>query len=134
LIVQNLILHQSLCFERQKDWKQEMGIFDDNAEEAEPRQVAQRVYEDLQATLPQNVVPELVGNHITLRASGGPTLTIVCDGPDAFRLQDDLGNKSAGYQTQITSSMARWSLSGRPFSQHEMVAKVKAWENEQLAA
>jgi hypothetical protein len=118
--------------EGQEDWKQEMGIFDDHAEEAEPRQVAQRVYEDLQEILPQNVASELIDNHIMLRAAGGRTLKIVIDSRDAFRLQDDLGNKSGGVQAQVTSSTARWSLSGRPFSQHEMVTKVKVWVNEQL--
>jgi hypothetical protein len=111
-----------------------MGIFDDHAEEAEPQQVARRVYEDLKAIMPQNIVPELIDNHITLRASGGQTLKIVIDGHDTFRLQDNFGNKSGGFQTQVTSSMTRWGLSGRPFSQHEMVAKMKVWVNEHRAS
>jgi hypothetical protein len=109
-----------------------MGIFDD---EAEPRQLAHGVYENLQEFLRKtptpNIVAELNDNQITLRASGGQTLAIVTDGPDAFRLKDELGNKSGGIQTQVTSSTSRWSLSGRPFPQHEMVAKVKAWLREQ---
>jgi hypothetical protein len=110
----------------------DMGIFDDAAEDAaEPRQVAQSIYDDVKdfinTTLRQNIVVDLADTQIILRTSGGQTLLIVIDGPSAFRLKDDLGNKLGDVQTQVTGATARWSLSGRPFPKHEMVANVKSW-------
>ena len=107
-----------------------MGMFD--VAEVEPQQFAQQMLDDLRAFLDKRQSAELVTlsldqNLITMRASSGQSVKIVVDGPNAFRVEEDLGNKRGGVQTQVTATMARWSLSERPFGQDEMVRRVTTW-------
>jgi hypothetical protein len=106
-------------------------MFDD---ESTPFEVAQHVAESLREQLTKTHAPVVISpqdNRISLDGSGGRSLEIVVDGPNAFRVQDDLGNKSGGVQTQVTGGTARWSLTGRPCTEPEMVRRVKAWLSEQ---
>jgi hypothetical protein len=99
-----------------------------------PFEVAEHVAESLREQVTKTQAPVVISprdNRISLHGSGGRSLEIVVDGPNAFRMQDDLGNKSGGRQTQVTGVPARWSLSGRPCTEPEMVRRVKAWLPEQ---
>lgn len=93
-----------------------MGQFDDAVEDLR-RFIAS---EDVNATV---TVRE---NQITLRSSG-KTLEITTDDQEHFRLKEDLGNHPNGFQTQVTVQPPRWSGSGRPITQSEMLTKAKGW-------
>jgi hypothetical protein len=109
-----------------------MGIFD--TDDAEPTQVAQHVYGDLlsfiKKTHPQKLVDAAIEEaNITVSSSAGRSLLIVCDGPDAFRLKENVGNLRGGVQTQVTSQTARWSLSEQ-VPRSRMIERVKRWLSE----
>jgi hypothetical protein len=112
-----------------------MGIFDDEEakviQEARPRELAQRVSEDLIAAVKiNNVASTTDGNKIKLMGQSRNKLEITCESMNAFRLFEDLGNHSRGLQTQAVIP-PRWSLGGLPFTQTEMVTRVKTWLHEQ---
>jgi len=110
-----------------------MGMFD--VVEVEPQQLARQVFEDLREFLNKGQSAERVTlsfnqNHITMRAPEGQSVTIVVDGPDAFRVGEDLGNKGGLGQRWVTMRPARWSLSERPFGRDELVRRARMWLSE----
>jgi hypothetical protein len=112
-----------------------MGIFDDPGakvvQDAGPRELAQHVSEDLIAAVRMNnIASETVGNKIRLMGQSRGTLEITCEATNSFRLNEDLGNHSRGIQTQAVTP-PRWSSGGPPFTQSEMVTRVKTWLHEQ---
>jgi hypothetical protein len=112
-----------------------MGIFDDAGakvvQDAGPRELAQRVSEDLIAAVRMNnIASEIVGNKIRLMGQSRGTLEITCEATDSFRLNEDLGNHSRGIQTKVAIP-PRWSSGEPPYTQSEMVTRVNTWLHEQ---
>lgn len=111
-----------------------MGIFDTDDANIEPTQVAQYVYGDLLSFIkkmpPQKPADAAIEKaDITISSSAGRSLLILCDGPDAFRLKENVGNLQGGVQTQVTSQTARWSLSEQ-VPRSGMIERVKRWLSE----
>jgi hypothetical protein len=112
-----------------------MGIFDDAeatvVQDAGPRELAQRVSEDLVAAVRMNnIASETVGNRINLMGQSRGRLEITCEATNSFRLNEDLGNHSRDIQTQAAIP-PRWSSGGPHYTQSEMVTRVKTWLHEQ---
>jgi hypothetical protein len=113
----------------------EMGIFDDArakvVQDAGPKELAQRVSEDLIAAVKMNnIASETVGNRIKLMGQSRGTLEITCEATNSFRLNEDLGNHSRGIQTEAVIP-PRWTSGGPPYTQSEMVTRVNTWLHEQ---
>ena len=112
-----------------------MGIFDDAGakvvQDAGPGELAQRVSADLIAAVRMNnIASETVGNRIKLMGRSRGTLEITCEATNSFRLNEDLGNHSRSIQTEAVIA-PRWSSGGPPYTQSEMVTRVKTWLHEQ---
>jgi hypothetical protein len=112
-----------------------MGIFDDAGakvvQDAGPRELAQRVSEDLIAAVKtNNIASETVGNKIKLMGQSRGTLEITCEATNSFRLNEDLGNHSRSIQTEAVIA-PRWRSDGPPCTQGEMVTRVNTWLQEQ---
>jgi hypothetical protein len=112
-----------------------MGIFDDArakvVQDAGPRELAQRVSEDLIAAVrTNNIASETVGNKIKLMGQSRSTLEITCEAANSFRLNEDLGNHSRVIPTEAVIP-PRWTSGGPPYTQSEMVTRVKTWLHEQ---
>lgn len=76
-------------------------------------------------------------NHIILRDEvSGQSIEIMSAEANLFRMKEDLGNLRGGFQTQVTSQPARWSLNGHPITREEVVANTRRWlsERRQLAS
>ena len=112
-----------------------MGIFNDaetSIQEGDAQEIVQRVSEDLLALVKRkNIALEIDGTKIKLLSESRTMLEITCEATNAFRLNESLGNHSSSYQMQATSAAPRWSRGDRPYTQSEMVVRVKTWLNEQ---
>ena len=100
-----------------------MNMFVQNA----PGEVAAKVAEDLTAFLVTarcNATIETTESGITVRKPTGATLDIYCDGPDAFRLEDD--KDARGGMTMVRAQMRRWNGQHR-IDQGQMAASVAGW-------
>jgi hypothetical protein len=112
-----------------------MGIFDDAGakvvQDAGPRELAQRVSEDLNAAVrANNIASETVGNRVKLMGRSRGMLEITCEATNSFRLNEDFGNHSRSIQTEAVIP-PRWSSGGPHYTQSEMVTRVKTWLHEQ---
>jgi len=112
-----------------------MGVFDDaetTIQEADTQEIVQRVSEDLLASVKRkNIALEIDGSKIKLLSESRTRLEITCEATNAFRLNDDLGNHSNSCQMQATSAAPRWGRDDHPYTQSEMVVRVKTWLHEQ---
>jgi hypothetical protein len=113
-----------------------MGIFDAGGaqvvEEVNPKELAQRVSESLNATVRiNNIASTIDGNVIKLMGQSRAVLEITCEATNAFRLDEDyLGNHLPGLPTQAVT-LPRWGANGPTYTQDEMAARVKTWLQEQ---
>lgn len=112
-----------------------MGIFDDAGakvvQDAGPRELAQRVSEDLIAVVKaNNIASETVGNRVKLMGQSRGVLEITCEATNSFRLNEDFGNHLRGLQTQAVTP-PRWRSGGPHYTQSEMVTRVQTWLHEQ---
>jgi hypothetical protein len=96
-----------------------------------PEQVALRVSTDLRDYMTRNRMQSfdinVSGNQIALRAPTGSTLSIDCDGPDQFRLEED-AFPVGGFRGQPR----RWA--GIRRNADELGGNVKTWLSEQSRA
>jgi hypothetical protein len=111
-----------------------MGMFDAGeaqvVEEVSPKELAQRVSEDLNATVRMNnIASGTNGNVIKLMGQSRGVLEITCEATNAFRLNEK-GKHLPGLPTQAMSP-PRWSSEGPTCTQGEMVTRVRTWLQEQ---
>ena len=112
-----------------------MGIFDDAEakiiQDARPGELAQRVAADLIATVKTNNIASATShNKIKLMGQSRSVLEITCEATNIFRLNENSNHPSRDLQKEVVPP-PRWSFSGPPCTQSEMVTRVKTWLHEQ---
>jgi hypothetical protein len=99
----------------------------DSSPEEVAADVSDKVLAALKGPNTEHISPELDQNQIILCASpSGWTLTITCDGANAFRLRDDDGHSRGGFQTQVTVQPPKFDHE-RVMTETEMLASVERW-------
>jgi hypothetical protein len=58
------------------------------------------------------------------------SIEIVSAGASLFRMKEDIGASRGGFQTQVTTQLARWSFNGPPITWDVVCSNVNRWLGE----